>query len=331
MNQDVGAHLKHLLYEQDRVFLPGLGTFITQTQEARRDPLSGTIAPPAKVIQFNANLFFDDGFLKRALSKNNSISAKASARVVNEYVKELRHRLSSRKEARIPGVGVLAYDRSEQIQFIPAETNFNVKVFGLPQVHAQLLVGRPNLAPINRPSIPITSSVKPPGPSNWVMRNRALLGGAVFLLVVVFFVVLLSRPDKEAPVVVTNNSPNINVAPQQIEDNNIPTPPPPEKIVQNERTPEAPSPVLDPIPQQETPPPPPQKTVVIIIGEFQDLSTVQRIIAQILQLGYDPHSEASSGGTTLGFKMPYSTDAEVDEALLFAREEFGGDAYVMNK
>ncbi len=334
VRKDVSAYLKELLYEQDRVFLPGLGTFVTQAQEARRDPLGGTIAPPTKIVQFNASLFYDDGSLKRELAKEYNVSQKVSARLVNEYVQRLKRRLTRHREARITGLGILAYDQSGQIQFNPNKTNFRADVFGLPNVNAQLLIGRPAAAPVSRPTMPIPPSTQPAAVPGWFARNRILIAGAAFAVVIVAFLVLIGMPEQNAPVTVNKNTPTATPTPQMTEEEGVPALPPPEVVERNEQA-----------VSESTPQPPQQpavtrggeapmskkKTYIILLGSYDELFTVQQIIVQIKEMGLEPYTERAEGGTLVGFKNSYSSDEEVDQALEIAQSEFTPDAYIFTK
>jgi cell division septation protein DedD len=333
VRKDVSAYLKELLYDQDRVFLPGLGTFVTQDQEARRDPLGGTIAPPTKIVQFNASLFYDDGSLKRVLAKEYNVSQKVSARLVNEYVQSLKRRLTRRREARITGLGILAYDQSGQIQFNPNKTNFRSDVYGLPKVNAQLLIGRPAAAPVSRPSMPLPSTTQPATAPGWFARNRILIAAAAFAVVIIAFLALIWMPEQNAPVSSNRNTPGITT-PQNTEEEGVPALPPPEVIERNEQA------VSESTPQ---PPQQPQvsrggeapaakkKTYIILLGSYDELFTVQQVIVQIKEMGFEPYTERAEGGTLVGFRNSYSSDEEVEEALEIAQSEFTPDAYILTK
>jgi len=334
VRKDVSAYLRELLFEQDRVFLPGLGTFVTQDQEARRDPLGGTIAPPSKVVQFNASLFYDDGSLKRVLAKEYNVSQKVSARLVNEYVQSLKRRLTRRREARITGLGILAYDQGGQIQFNPNKTNFRSDVFGLPKVNAQLLIGGPAAAPASRPSMPLPSSTQPAPSPGWISRNRLIVAAAAFAIVILAFLGLILMPERNASVADNNNTPVTNMTPQTPEEEGVPALPPPEVIERNEQavTESTPPPAQQP---QATrggdAPVSKKKTYIILLGSYDELFTVQQIIVQIKEMGLEPYTERAEGGTLVGFKSSYSSDEEVDEALEVARSEFTPDAYIFTK
>ena len=66
---DIGQCIAELLYEQESVSLPGLGSFTSRYKPAAIDHVQGKLSPPTKEIEFNANLVLDDGLLAEAAAQ----------------------------------------------------------------------------------------------------------------------------------------------------------------------------------------------------------------------------------------------------------------------
>jgi hypothetical protein len=131
---EIGNHIAALLYTNEVVSIPGLGSFVTAYQPAEIDPVQGELSPPSKALKFDKNLAVDDGLLIKHISEEEQISMADAERLVNAYVEQLKEAIEKRELVSFSGLGRLYKDYEGQFQFLADGTNFNTDSYGLPNV-----------------------------------------------------------------------------------------------------------------------------------------------------------------------------------------------------
>jgi hypothetical protein len=132
MKTDVTAFIRELLFGHDCVIVPGFGGFIGNYTPARIDKNSGTFTPPVKQISFNRNLNHNDGLLIGKISESAKINYGDSRLMVEEFVTDLKRRLSKGEKVIIDSIGAFYYNNESNIQFEPdKDSNFLLNSFGL--------------------------------------------------------------------------------------------------------------------------------------------------------------------------------------------------------
>ena len=132
MKKDVTAFIRELLFGHDCVIVPGFGGFIGNYTPARIDKNSGTFTPPVKQISFNRNLNHNDGLLIGKISESTGINYGDSRILVEEFVSDLRKRLSKGERVAIDRIGVFHNNSENNTQFEPdKDSNYLLDSFGL--------------------------------------------------------------------------------------------------------------------------------------------------------------------------------------------------------
>jgi hypothetical protein len=139
---DIGACVASLLFENNSVSLPGLGSITTQYQSATIDHVQGKISSPAKALTFDTNLVLDDGLLAETAARRYEVPLHIAAEAVTDYVRGIQNTLDRREMFELSGVGRLYRDFEQKIQFISDENNFNPESYGLPTVQYYPVVRR---------------------------------------------------------------------------------------------------------------------------------------------------------------------------------------------
>lgn len=129
---DITAFIRELLFGHDCVIVPGFGGFIGNYTPARIDKSSGTFYPPVKQISFNRNLNHNDGLLIGRISGATSINYGDARNSVEEFVLEVRRKLSKGEKVVFDNIGSFLNNSEGSVQFEPDKNaNYHLDSFGL--------------------------------------------------------------------------------------------------------------------------------------------------------------------------------------------------------
>ena len=126
--------ISDVLFEKNRIILPGIGLLETKPKSAVVDHISNSVAPPSRDIGFNPNITVDDGMLVNFIKKKYEKEDLVVRKVVADYIDELRKKMYQKEIVTIPDVGRMYIDFEKKIQFLPDRVNYNKDSFGLPTV-----------------------------------------------------------------------------------------------------------------------------------------------------------------------------------------------------
>ena len=96
--------LKELILDNDKVALPGLGTFVAEIVPSSFSDRGYTINPPYRKLYFRENSD-DDGLLAKMYSASNGVDGYVADRVVKDFISEMREVLNKHKVVVFPGLG----------------------------------------------------------------------------------------------------------------------------------------------------------------------------------------------------------------------------------
>lgn len=129
---DITAFIRELLFGHDCVIVPGFGGFIGNYTPARIDKSTGTFFPPVKQISFNRNLSHNDGLLIGRISGATSINYGDARNLVEEFVLEIRRKLSRGEKVVFDNIGSFLNNSEGSVQFEPDQNaNYHLDSFGL--------------------------------------------------------------------------------------------------------------------------------------------------------------------------------------------------------
>jgi hypothetical protein len=129
---DITAFIRELLFGHDCVIVPGFGGFIGNYTPARIDKSSGTFFPPVKMISFNRNLNHNDGLLIGKISGSAGINYGVARNLVEEFVLEVRRKLSKGEKVVFDNVGSFINNAEGNVQFEPdRNVNYHLDSYGL--------------------------------------------------------------------------------------------------------------------------------------------------------------------------------------------------------
>ncbi|HJJ93503.1 MAG TPA: hypothetical protein O0X31_03035, partial [Methanocorpusculum sp.] len=107
MNIDLLSKMvKELILDQDRVILPGLGSFVAEIVPSTFSDKGYTINPPYRRLYFRAKPDAGDDLVKLYSSSNN-VKPEMAERIIVDFISELKSVLYEKKTVVFPGLGRL--------------------------------------------------------------------------------------------------------------------------------------------------------------------------------------------------------------------------------
>lgn len=112
--------VKELILDNERVVLPGLGSFVAEIVPATFSDKGYTINPPYRKLYFRSKP--DEGSdLIPFYAKSNSVSEEIAEKVIVDFVSELKTILFHRKTIIFPGLGRLRATKENNVFFVADE------------------------------------------------------------------------------------------------------------------------------------------------------------------------------------------------------------------
>ncbi|MDZ4704328.1 MAG: hypothetical protein SH848_10385, partial [Saprospiraceae bacterium] len=291
MDIDVGACIAALLYEQDTVSIPGLGSLVGQYKSAAIEHVQGKISPPSKEWAFNANLAVNDGLLINSLMQKRGFSYAEAEKLVDDYVTQVKSALDRREIVIIPEVGRLYRDFEQQLRFLPDNTNFNPDTFGLPTVQFYPVLRSQKTQEPLVPELQPSQNLKRLA-QNW-FRQYAKIAAAIASITLLTTLYLMLRPGvevPESPIAEVLPPSRVNVSPSETETADAPAELP-EALGQEEDSDPDETGTNTENDTESITMAPEQKYGVIVIGAFSNEDNVKRLIARLYESGYEPFTD----------------------------------------
>lgn len=118
MNIDILSKMvRDLILDNDRVSLPGLGSFVAESVPASFSDDGYSIRPPYRKMYFRRNLE-PDKLLIEAYSKAEGLSQEESEAVLTEFISEMKAVLNRQKVIIFPGLGKLRATQENNYFFV---------------------------------------------------------------------------------------------------------------------------------------------------------------------------------------------------------------------
>ena len=112
--------VKELILDNDRVVLPGLGSFVAEIVPATFSDKGYTINPPYRKLYFRSKP--DEGSdLIPFYAKSNSVSEEIAEKIIVDFVTELKAILFHKKTVVFPGLGRLRATKENNVFFVSDE------------------------------------------------------------------------------------------------------------------------------------------------------------------------------------------------------------------
>lgn len=112
--------VKELILDNDRVALPGLGSFVAEVIPASFSDKGYTINPPYRRLYFRTKP--DDGnLLVHFYASSNGLAEDVAEKIIRDFVAELKEVLFLRKTVLFPGLGRMRATKENAVFFIADE------------------------------------------------------------------------------------------------------------------------------------------------------------------------------------------------------------------
>lgn len=347
MQEELGKYIADLLYQHDRLNIPGLGSFELTHAPALVDQVQGQVSAPTKAVRFNENLVLDDGILIDYLQQQNGWTLSTTQEWLRTRVEGIKKSLAQKEIVEIPGVGRFFRNFEQQLQFVAESENFNIESFGLQPVRGQLVQrSRVEKIPASKPqaSAPVTPVVKPTpaagakanqvagGIAKWFQDNLAWLLGLSLAIIALAIYLMFLRPSPSVPDPVAEvPQERLNASPSKS------TPPAQEDVAENDNTtteklPSAPT--EEDMNDLDTEAPTiaaEEHTAVIAVGLFGNPDNVQKLMQRLSEDGYAPVSRKEGGNSRIGVSVRFTTEAELQELLEEVRKDYTENAFLLSR
>lgn len=113
--------VKELILEKDEVTLPGVGTFVAELVPSVFSDRGYTINPPYKRLTFRQMKKEGDESLAEFYAASNNIDLDTARRIINDFLRDLKDILTTRKSVPFPGLGKLRATKENYFFFVADE------------------------------------------------------------------------------------------------------------------------------------------------------------------------------------------------------------------
>ena len=122
MNIDLLSKMvKELILDKDEVFLPGIGSFVAEFVPSAFSDKGYTINPPYRRLYFRQKQDDTDSTLVDFYADSNSIDKESAARVLTDFLNEMKFILQEKKLITFPELGRLRATKENNFFFVPDE------------------------------------------------------------------------------------------------------------------------------------------------------------------------------------------------------------------
>ena len=112
--------VKELILDNDRVVLPGLGSFVAEVVPSTFSDKGYTINPPYRRLYFRANPSVGLELIE-FYSRTNKVSQDVAERIIRDFISEMRQILHTKKTVVFPGLGRLRATKENNLFFVADE------------------------------------------------------------------------------------------------------------------------------------------------------------------------------------------------------------------
>ena len=112
--------LKEVVMDHDTVTLPGMGSFVAELVPATFADRGYTILPPYRRLYFSPKQG-EDRLLAQLYAKSNDVSEADAARILEDFIAEMKEVLKQRKTLILTGLGRLRATRENHFFFVADE------------------------------------------------------------------------------------------------------------------------------------------------------------------------------------------------------------------
>ncbi len=135
MHINVAEIIQELLFEHEKVSVPGFGVFSKKHKTANIDYINGKINPPTNHTTLELDSTTNDTLLLKKIEEKYHFSEEKSFDVLQQFITEVNKIVENHELVVFPKIGKLYKNNDNEIVFLPDTTNFNTSTFGLPELN----------------------------------------------------------------------------------------------------------------------------------------------------------------------------------------------------
>jgi hypothetical protein len=175
---DIAAFISELLEHQEKLAIPGLGTFYRSRVEGYYNKDQQQFYPPSLQLQFNAELHDDDGLLIEAMTADRQINSASARYFLEKYVFNILN-LATTEDVPIGDLGTFSMRRNQLI-FAPKKLNNNNELFyGLAPVRLRRNRMQQTDTGLPKPALQMPVTEKPSAFTAALLRGEPMPGKAL--------------------------------------------------------------------------------------------------------------------------------------------------------
>lgn len=124
--------ISQLLYEHDKVIVPGLGAFLRHDEGAQVNIVTNAFVKPSSTIVFDPQQREDNDLIATYLTASEGMSQEEARQLLVQFVSDCFAELKTGKAVEVNGVGTLSMGNQQQLVFHSVEDgDYNGDAFGL--------------------------------------------------------------------------------------------------------------------------------------------------------------------------------------------------------
>ncbi len=132
--------LRELILTNDRVSLPGMGSFIAEIAPSVFSDRAMVIHPPFRRLLFRTNEIWNDELLENLYAKEAGLDIEVAKGRLSVFLKDFKNELNSRKSVRIPDFGTMrATDQNDYFFVVDKDIFIYPDAYGLEPINIKLL------------------------------------------------------------------------------------------------------------------------------------------------------------------------------------------------
>lgn len=149
---DIGIYIADLLKKQDKVSLPGLGTFVRHKIPGSYNQISNSFLPPSFELSFSNEILESDS-LSKYISVKKNLSSSSAEYFVKKFTSAIFDTLQTSETAELNPLGVLR--QKNEILTFEASSNLQIagKFFGLRPVSDIKSIVKPEIQQVDTTSV----------------------------------------------------------------------------------------------------------------------------------------------------------------------------------
>ena len=187
--------IEYLLLNHNYVVIPGLGTFIVQQMNAKRNDSEEAFIPPYRLVRFNTELSHDDQLVASAIAHIYSTTLTKAAQMLGLWTDEFLQDLEENEYIEFGAIGTFTFSGSGNMAFTPAESGVTTPDFyGLDAFHMS------EIRPANNAKVvPLAASMETSDKEITIHINRRIANVVVAACAAILLFMTFNLPIQHTP------------------------------------------------------------------------------------------------------------------------------------